>query len=175
MDMEALLKYLKVESDDALKTAIGHVRLAREFDRADKFELAISHARKALRSAEVFHQQHENCQIVLAPFTYVQGKYLATYVECNVDEMNNLKPLELPDDSEDDAPAEDPAATAVESKNGASAEKGEKDDDEPEIKSVDDGQIEEKPATNAVALPVDESNEFEEIAQDIFENFALTS
>ena len=65
VDMEALLKYLKVESDDALKTAIGHVRLAREVDRADKFELAISHARKALRSAEAFHKQHKNCQIVL--------------------------------------------------------------------------------------------------------------
>ena len=61
----------------------------------------------------------------------MQGKHLATYVELNVDEMNNLKPLELPDDSEDEAPAEEP----VESKNGEIAEK---DEDEPEIKSEKD-------------------------------------
>ena len=107
----------------------------------------------------------------MAPFTYVQGKHLATYVEFNVDEMNNLKPLELPDDSEDEAPAEEP----VESKNGEIAEK---DEDEPEIKSEkDDCQIEEKPApVNSLQAMTggDEENELENMAQDIFENFALT-
>ena len=103
VNLTALLKFLNAEDDEMLKTAVGHVRLAREFDRADKFELAISHARKAMSAAEAYYKEHQNCQIVLAPFTYVQGKHLATYVEFNVDEMNNLKPLELPDDSEDEA------------------------------------------------------------------------
>ena len=36
----------------------------------------------------------------MAPFYYKLGDALATYVEMNVDEMNNLKPLNLQQDSE---------------------------------------------------------------------------
>ena len=38
----------------------------------------------------------------MAPFYYCLANALSTYVECNVDEMNNLKPLELPDDDEEE-------------------------------------------------------------------------
>ena len=40
----------------------------------------------------------EEYQILLAPFYYKKGDALATYIESNMDEMNQLKPLNIPED-----------------------------------------------------------------------------
>ena len=138
--------------------AIGNVRLSKEFDAKDNFEMAIFHARRALNQANKFYKANPSAQIVLASFHYILANTISTYVECNVDEMNNLKPLELPDDDDEDGGQNDYDDEVQDKK----SEK--KDDDEPEIKS-----IEEKPAAEAQ----EEKNELEELADDIMQNFAV--
>ena len=84
--------------------------MSKEADLKNELELAISFARKAQFKVTKFYeslQNKENYQILLAPFYYKVGSALANYVECNVDEMNNLKPLELPEMEEEDDQVED--------------------------------------------------------------------
>ena len=42
-------------------------------------------------------------EILLAPFYYKLADSLVTYIEYNMDEMNNFKPLELPLDEESES------------------------------------------------------------------------
>ena len=42
-------------------------------------------------------------EILLAPFYYKLADSLVTYIEFNMDEMNNLKPLELPLEEESES------------------------------------------------------------------------
>lgn len=100
----------------------------------NELELSVALARKAQKSVDKFYKQlnNDNYQILLAPFYFKIGSQLATYVECNVDEMNNLKPLELPklDGDEDDEEEE-----VNQDKENAPENKNE-DDDEPQIEEV---------------------------------------
>ena len=47
-------------------------------------------------------ENNEEYQVLLAPFYYKQADSIATYIEYNMDEMNNLKPLNLPEDPDFD-------------------------------------------------------------------------
>lgn len=89
---------------------MANLRLSKELDMQDKFEMAIFHARRANRLAARYYKKcsdQEKMQIVLAPFYYKLGSALSTYVECNVNEMNQLKPLVVPEDEEDDGAEEE--------------------------------------------------------------------
>ena len=45
-------------------------------------------------------ESHPEYQVLLAPFHFRLADSLATYVELNLNEMNQLKPLRFPDDLE---------------------------------------------------------------------------
>lgn len=106
LDIGELLKHLGADKQDAkeqedLLQAVANLRLSKEFDLQDKFEMAIFHVRRASRFASKYYKKcsdQEKMQIVLAPFYYRLGCALGTYVECNVNEMNHLKPLVVPED-----------------------------------------------------------------------------
>ena len=83
-----------------------------------------------------------------AAFYFKQADALASYIESNLDEMNQLRPLNVPEDPDDlnfvDVIEEDANEDADGSQNGlktkdeqVTEEKGE-DDDEPKIEDVID-------------------------------------
>ena len=110
LDIGELLKHVGADSQDAkeqedLLQAVANLRLWKEFDLQDKFEMAIFHVRRANRFASKYYRRcadQEKMQVVLAPFYYRLGCALGTYVECNVNEMNVLKPLVVPEDELED-------------------------------------------------------------------------
>jgi len=69
--------------------------------------MAIFHNRKATKIIEQLYnlrkEVYPEYQILLAPFYYKIGDSLVSYIECNMNEMNVLKPLELPEDPDDEA------------------------------------------------------------------------
>lgn len=94
-------------------------------------------------------------QVLQAPFYFKQGDALASYIESNLDEMNQLKPLQQPEDPDDpdfDEEAEDEGQIDLNQKDVQSANGGEasaqkdheeksaaaKDEDEPKIEDVID-------------------------------------
>ena len=108
-----------------------------------QLEYAILYARKASKLMdelfELRKEQYPEYQVLLAGFYYKVGDSLCNYVECNTDEMNQLKPLEMPEvdnendeesnqeeDGEEEAGAEDKEAAAEEPAAEADAE----DDDQ---------------------------------------------
>lgn len=88
-----------------ISNAIEHARKAKVFDLTGQSELSIFHYQKACTIIDQLFvtrkDKYEDYQILLAPFYFKIGDALATYVELNLDEMNQLKPLELPDDPDD--------------------------------------------------------------------------
>jgi len=92
-------------------------------------------------------------QILLAPFSFRVGDFLAEYVSCNLDEMGQMKPLVLPTDDQNDPYGEEEDAGEEESadkKEDAEEEASKKDEDEPKIEDADDNQIEEKKPSDDV-------------------------
>lgn len=71
--------------------------------------MAVFHTRKAMKIIEQLYtlrkDQYPEYQVLQAPFYFKVGDSIASYIECNTDEMNNLKPLELPEDPEDQSEA----------------------------------------------------------------------
>ena len=67
--------------------------------------MSIFHYRKAAKIIDQLYllrkEKYPEYQVLLAPFYYRTGDALASYVECNLDAMNVLKPLELPEDPDD--------------------------------------------------------------------------
>ena len=88
-----------------ISNATDHARKAKVFELASQSELSIFHYQKASTIIDQLFvtrkDKYEDYQILLAPFYFKIGDALATYVELNLDEMNQLKPLELPEDPED--------------------------------------------------------------------------
>ena len=136
-----------------------------------QYELQIFHFQKAAKILDSLYllrkEKYPEYQVLLAPFYYRVGDALATYVELNTNEMGALKPLELPDDPDE----EEPAAASEEAK----------DEDEPVIADVPaDNQINsssaaappEAPAQNPIGGE-EGQKELEELSEDIFENFGL--
>ena len=72
----------------------------------DQLEQTIFHFKKALRIIDQLYitrkESYPEYQILLAPFYYKMGDSLCTYIEINTDEMNQLKPLNLPEDPDDE-------------------------------------------------------------------------
>lgn len=106
---------------------------------------------------------------MVAPFYYKRADLLVFYVEGNMNEMNQLKPLELPEDP--DEVTEDQEEEKVPE---GTDEKASQNDEEPVIEDVIDS-LAVKPEAAAQPAPVigGENDDFENLAQDIFENFGL--
>jgi len=68
-------------------------------------EMAIFHTRKAIKIMETLHklrqENYPEYQVLLAGFYYKIGDLLVLYIEGNMNEMNQLKPLELPEDPDE--------------------------------------------------------------------------
>lgn len=163
-----------------------------------QLEMQIFHVRKAAKIIDQLYlvrkEKFPEYQVILAPFYFKIGDALSSYVECNLDEMNQLKPLEVPEDP-DDASLEEQEEDAVREEvlNESGQRDGEENqedqkqnevepDDEPKIEDVIDSSS--KPAAQNVQLPNgneggegggnnDANNEVEELSEDIFENFSL--
>lgn len=82
--------------------ALGLQSLSKQCYITDNLEMSIFYAQKASRTIDQLYnvrkEKHEEYQILLAPFYYKKADALATYIEFNMDEMNQLKPLIIPDD-----------------------------------------------------------------------------
>lgn len=78
-------------------------------------------------------EQYPEYLVLQAPFYYKVGQSLANYVECNVNEMNELKPLEVPEDPDEEADQE-----IIEAGNEQDEESEGHDEDEPKIEDVID-------------------------------------
>ena len=91
-----------------------------------ELEYAILHARKAAKIMdELFVQrkeQYPEYQVLLAGFYYKVGDSLCNYVECNTDEMNQLKPLEMPEEEDEEEDQEDDDGEAEAAEEPAAAE-----------------------------------------------------
>ena len=59
IDLKAVLAHLNISSNYDLMQAIGNVRLAKEHDAQDKFEMAIFYARRACKNASKFYEQNK--------------------------------------------------------------------------------------------------------------------
>lgn len=115
--------------------------------------MSIFHYRKAAKVIDNLYilrkEKYPEYQVLLAPFYYKVGDALCTYIEINTDEMNQLKPLVLPDepdDMENVAEEEDEA----QSKDNNEEEKKE-DDPEPKIEDVIDSSSKPAPVVAAPA------------------------
>ena len=90
-----------------ISNALEQQKIAKQFDQAGMLEMAIHHTRKAVKIIEQLHSLRKDSypeyQVLMAPFYYKQGELLVSYIECNMNEMNQLKPLELPEDPEEEA------------------------------------------------------------------------
>lgn len=122
---------------------------------------------------------------MLAPFYFKKGDSLAAYIEENMDAMNQLKPLVVPDDPDfqDESEHEESEKDPKEEKND---QKEEASNDEPQIEEAEN-KSENQIQTNQPAAEIvkdldskqqvlapngaDGSNEFEELSEDIFMNF----
>lgn len=128
----------------------------------------------------------------MAPFYYKVADSLATYVELNLDEMNQLKSLELPDDP-DEIDIDEQEELAQEEGHGdevsdtkdaieptAEGQKAEDSDPEPIIADVIDSTSKptETKKDDSEAVKDDnknDNNELEELTDDIFTNFQLAN
>ena len=82
-----------------IKNALDQAKMAKQYDIAGVLEMSIFHNRKATKIIEQLYNlrkdKYPEYQILLAPFYYKIGDSLVTYIECNMNEMNQLKPLEI--------------------------------------------------------------------------------
>ena len=85
-----------------LSNALEQMKMAKQYDQGGVLEMAIFHTRKAIKIMEQLHvlrkDNYPEYQVLLAPFYYKIGESLVSYIECNMNEMNQLKPLVLPED-----------------------------------------------------------------------------
>lgn len=58
-------------------------------------------------SVEPIHLEKVNYDVLTAPFLYKLGDTLASYIETNTDELNNMKPFEYEDSSEGEEQSEE--------------------------------------------------------------------
>ena len=100
-------------------------------------------------------------QALLAPFYYKIGESLVTYIECNMDEMNNLKPLVLPEDPDEVSQHDEEEEKVPESSQNS----------QPIIEDVIDSGAVKEQSPEKENEP--ENGEFEDLRDDIFENFGL--
>ena len=103
------------------------MRLCKAYDYLFLFEKAHNKARKAAKimdklvilrrsqakgeqplpeSVDPLLIQKVDYDVLTAPFLYKLGDTLASYIETNTDELNNMKPFEYEDSSEDEAESE---------------------------------------------------------------------
>jgi hypothetical protein len=87
----------QIEDETYLQSATNDLKLAKAFDKMDNATLAYKHGMKAFKTIDALVQlrkgQGSDYQIILAPFYYKAGDYLATFIELNSDEFGNVKPL----------------------------------------------------------------------------------
>lgn len=143
-----------------ISNALDHARKAKIFDLASQFELSIFHLQKACKIIDQLFvtrkDKYQDYQILLAPFYYKIGDAIATYVELNMNEMNVLKPLELPEDPDD---KEEDAYDQEHEESPEKLDINKKDDDEPQITDFIDSSTKNKHQTQQ---PADgEPTEFE--------------
>ena len=102
---------LQVEDQTYLNNALEHAKIAKQFDLAGYLEMSIFHFRKAAKIIDsLYLLRRDKCQeyqVLLAPFYFKVGDSLANFVELNTNEMNQLKPLVLPEDPDDLQEAQD--------------------------------------------------------------------
>jgi len=100
-----------------LQNAINDLKLAKSFDRLDYAALAYKHAKRAFKTMDslVCLRKEQGLGsdycVLLAPFLFKLGDYLAVFVELNTDEFGNVK--QLPDvcfESDEESEEEQSAA-----------------------------------------------------------------
>jgi len=87
----------------------------------DQAALAYKHGMKAVKTIDTLvtlrKEQGHDYQLMLAPFYFKLGDYLATFIELNTDEFGNVKPLpdeafDSENEDEEGAESEDPREEA---------------------------------------------------------------
>ena len=112
---------VKIEDQAYIDNALAEMRLCKAYDYLCFFEKAHNKARRAAKiidklvllrhsqakgeqpapeSVEPIHLEKVNYDILTAPFLYKLGDTLASYIETNTDELNNMKPFEYEDSSD---------------------------------------------------------------------------
>ena len=130
----------------------------------------IFHTRKALRIIEQLHgirqEKYPEYQALLASFYYKTADSLISYIECNTNEMGQLKPLVLPEDPDD--------LDEGESEDEDDGEEEKQPDDEPKIEDVIDSSVQQpKKTDNQSQEEPAQNEEFEELCQGILDNLGL--
>ena len=153
--------------------------MAKQYDIAGVLEMAIFHNRKASKIMEQLYnlrkEAHPEYLVLQAPFYYKVGDALASYIECNMNEMNALKPLEMPEDPDDEGASEQEAEDPNEEEKVPEAGSAVPDEHEPVIEDViDSTKVVEKPSEavggSSPNVLAGDNIEFEELSQDIFFN-----
>jgi len=119
---------VKIEDQAYIDNALAEMRFCKAYDYLFLFEKAHNKARKAAKiidklvilrgsqakgeqplpeSVDALHLQKVDYDILTAPFLYKLGDTLASYIETNTDELNNMKPFEYEDSSDEENESED--------------------------------------------------------------------
>lgn len=167
---------LQTEDLAYLSNAIENIAKAKQFDLAGVLEMAVFHCRKAMKIIEQLYllrkDHYPEYQVLQAPFYYKVADSIASYIECNTDEMNNLKPLDLPEDPDDQSENGEAPDDAAEEQPASEA-----NDEEPKIEDVIDSkqqQLSQKSQTEQIQDQIgNDTNELDMLSQDIFENLGL--
>ena len=116
--------------------------MSKQYDLLDQIEMSIFHAKKASKIIDQLYMlrkdKYSEYQVMLAAFYYKVGDALCTYIELNTDEMNQLKPLNLPEDPDDYENEELEAVAEEAEEEKASVEAKSDAIDEPIIEDVTD-------------------------------------
>jgi len=119
---------IKIEDQAYIDNALTELRFCKAYDYLFLFEKAHNKARKAAKiidklvilrqsqakgeqplpeSVDRLHLHKVDYDILTAPFLYKLGDTLASYIETNTDELNNMKPFEYEDSSDEESQFED--------------------------------------------------------------------
>lgn len=127
-----------------MKNALDQAKMGKQYDIAGMLEMGIFHNRKAFNIVDQLYnlrkEKYPGYQILLAPFYYKVGDSIVSYIECNMNEMNQLKPLELPEDPDEEDVETQEKLDAIEEEKVPEEENKDpnKDEDEPIIEDVID-------------------------------------
>ena len=165
---------VKIEDQAYIDNALAEMRLCKAYDYLCLFEQAHNKARRAAKiidklvllrrsqakgeqpapeSVDPLHLEKVSYDVLTAPFLFKLGDTLASYIETNTDELNNMKPFEYEDSSEsesDDDGSAEVEAPATEHDPREETKEGEQIDTSsaPRVEEVprDEGKLEaEKP------------------------------
>lgn len=145
-----------------ITNAVNQIRMAKQYDMAGALEMTIFHARKGSKIMDQLYNlrkdQYPEYQVLLAPFYYKIGDAIVSYIECNMNEMNALKPLVLPDDPDEVEEEQSQATDPLEEEKVP--------DEEPVIEDVIDSKAEVKENITSPKADMlgNDNTEFEELS-----------